>query len=119
MFVKAAESGRVRGSYLIGGVILAWLVYAVFVMNRSADRSLAIQCDNNLHQLRRSLTIAYTTSAPSVFPTAYQSLTDVPETVKMCPETKSPYAYNPQTGQIYCTTPGHPGAETAFPLNTR
>ena len=61
-------------------------------------------CESNLRQIRM-LIQSYQTDH-SCFPA---SLTELPDSIKIrsCPVSKADYDYNPTTGEIHCTCPGH------------
>jgi len=61
----------------------------------------------NLRELRMMIQMA-TDDRNGVFPS---SLTDVPDSIKVrtCPIGGQDYNYDPSTGKVSCTTPGHEG----------
>jgi hypothetical protein len=63
------------------------------------------QCRENLRELRMMIQMA-TDDRGSVFPA---TLTDVPDSIKVrtCPIGGQDYIYDPNTGKVYCNTPGH------------
>ena len=40
-------------------------------------------------------------------PPTLAALHGLPASMKACPASGTPYAYNPQTGEVHCVTPGH------------
>ena len=72
---------------------------------QSEKRGTAIDCMNNIAQLHTAI-IMYKDDN-NAFPA---KLEDLPAAVKICetcPETHKPYNYDPTTGEVSCSTPGH------------
>ncbi len=67
------------------------------------QRAKGVACENNLQQVRSA--IATYQAQNGGFPPDLQSLqVGVPLT---CPVGGEPYQYDPNTGQVHCTHPGH------------
>ncbi|MDM7461145.1 MAG: hypothetical protein P3X24_005780 [bacterium] len=64
----------------------------------------SVECRNNLSQIRQAIQIRTTTE--ETYPASLQEL-GLPETMLRCPVSGQPYQYDPTTGQVRCTTPGH------------
>ncbi|MHB9108262.1 MAG: hypothetical protein ACYDCO_14495 [Armatimonadota bacterium] len=75
------------------------------VPGRAVYKAQGERCQSNIGQLRLAIQMA-TDDRGGIFP---GSLTDVPESIKMraCPVGGQDYAYDPNTGKVWCTTPGH------------
>ena len=69
---------------------------------QAEDRAHDIDCQNMLRQVRASIQMAMqeTEQPPPAIPQ------DMARYAK-CPVSGQPYTYDPQTGQLHCTTPGH------------
>jgi prepilin-type N-terminal cleavage/methylation domain-containing protein len=70
---------------------------------RSIDKARSVECASNLRQLRAliQMHVAEHGQYPKKFnPGEHGSL-------GRCPVTNEPYEYDPQTGEIHCTTEGH------------
>lgn len=63
-------------------------------------------CRSNLQQLRQSLSIAHDTGGDEAWPQTLDE-THIGSQFYSCPMGKEPYQYNPQTGEVHCTHPGH------------
>ena len=70
------------------------------------DQGLGVECANNLRQIRMAIQMERDTGEEGL-PPSLQSLHGIPASMKQCPASHRPYVYNPQTGQVYCVTPGH------------
>jgi prepilin-type N-terminal cleavage/methylation domain-containing protein len=64
-------------------------------------------CANNLSQIRASLQIAQTNDENEKYPATLKALQGMPAEMLTCPEGHVPYQYDPNTGQVHCTQPGH------------
>jgi type II secretory pathway pseudopilin PulG len=69
---------------------------------QAQDRARDVECQSNLNQVRMRIKMDTDTGEPP--PPAIPA--DV-ASVSKCPPTQQPYSYDPQTGQVHCTTPGH------------
>jgi len=63
------------------------------------------QCASNLASARQAIE-AYKATSNGQLPSSLQELRLPPDALA-CPVSKQPYTYDPQTGQVQCTTPGH------------
>ena len=72
-------------------------------MGQALDKGHSVECMNNLNQLRQALQISYQENEK--YPPTLDGL-GVPG---KCPVSGQPYSYDPQTGTVKCTTPGHEG----------
>lgn len=66
----------------------------------------SFECQNNLRQLRQLIDMAKNDNAEGKYP---ESLAAMPESTKIsaCPVSREPYTYDPATGKVSCTCPGH------------
>jgi hypothetical protein len=71
---------------------------------QAVDRAKGVECRSMLGQVRASIEMAKadTGQPPPTIPS------DMAPYAK-CPQTGQPYAYDPATGRVACTTPGHEG----------
>ena len=131
---RRGEAGQASLVALLAGVViiglLAWLFlfrpsgretpgtkgteHAIVPSNkktlpgRAMDQGVAVECRNNLSQLRSAVQIDTDPVEGTVSP-SLQSLRGIPASMQVCPLSKRPYLYNPQTGQVACPTPVHRG----------
>ncbi|MEA3403322.1 MAG: prepilin-type N-terminal cleavage/methylation domain-containing protein [Armatimonadota bacterium] len=70
---------------------------------RSIDKAKSAQCASNLNQCRQLIEMYVIEHGeyPKKFNPGQQG------SIGTCPVSGKPYVYNPQTGEIHCTTPGH------------
>ncbi len=70
---------------------------------RSIQKAKSVECANNLNQLRQLIQIEVieTGEYPQQFNPGSQG------GIGTCPVSGKPYQYDPKTGRIWCTTPGH------------
>lgn len=80
------------------------------VLGQSLERGTEVDCKNNLAQIRNGITMDRTQSGETEPPPpTLQSLHSQgigPQMLK-CSVSQQPFQYNPQTGQVWCPTPGH------------
>lgn len=74
----------------------------------AANRAKGVQCQSNLRQIRLALQMAL--QGEEGRPPA--SLADlsaqgVTPDITRCPVSGQPYSYDPASGKVWCTTPGH------------
>jgi hypothetical protein len=67
------------------------------------QKARGMQCPENL-KLLRALLLDYEAEGKP-FPAKLRD--GGPGSVTRCPQTDLPYSYDPRTGQVWCTTPGH------------
>jgi prepilin-type N-terminal cleavage/methylation domain-containing protein len=60
-------------------------------------------CASNLQQQRAYLQMQYTDAEQ------YPAGLETQGGIDKCPDTGTAYSYDPQTGKVWCTTPGHEG----------
>lgn len=71
------------------------------------NAALAVQCRNNLQQVRLAIRMARPTGEESL-PASLQEL-HLPAEMLYCPVSRQPYWYDPQAGRVQCPTPTHEG----------
>jgi prepilin-type N-terminal cleavage/methylation domain-containing protein len=70
---------------------------------KSIEKAESVECMSNLNQIRQSVQMDTATGeAPPA-----RIDTGVTASVSKCPVSGKPYSYDPQTGKVWCTTPGH------------
>jgi hypothetical protein len=77
------------------------------VLGASMDQAKGVECQNNLSQIRQALNMDKMSGDEGGMPQTLAGLKGIPASMKVCPASGSPYVYNPQTGEVHCTTPGH------------
>ena len=120
-----------RGESILGMLVILVLIIVGFVLyfrlkppepgmrrpggptstyGQSLEKGKSTDCQNNLRQIRFAITMERTqggeTEAPPPTLQSLQSQNIGPQMLK-CPVQNQPYQYNPQTGQVWCPTPGH------------
>ena len=76
------------------------------IPGRAMQTAMGVQCKNNLDQLRMLIGTAKSENENGSYP---PSLDSIPEASRImsCPISHQPYVYDPMTGQVHCTFPGH------------
>jgi prepilin-type N-terminal cleavage/methylation domain-containing protein len=67
------------------------------------DKAVGVDCQNMLQQTRAGIQMAMIDNDDRPPPSIPN---DIAQWAK-CPETGQAYSYDPQTGRVWCTTPGH------------
>ena len=88
----SAGGGGVRGT---GGL-------AQTTPGAALEQARGVECQQNLRALRQEIA-AYRIDGER----APASLDEIRGAAKSCPVSGNPYAYDPATGTVRCTTPGH------------
>ena len=70
------------------------------IPGEAVDKAKGVECQNMLQQARAAIEMGKMDNEDR--PPA-----SLPPDVAKCPETGQPYSYDPQTGRVWCTTPGH------------
>lgn len=72
------------------------------------ERAQSVACQNNLQQIRYAITMYSQTNErpPATLAEAAQS-GGLSESMLKCDVSGKPYNYDPNTGKVWCTTPGH------------
>lgn len=68
---------------------------------QAIDRAKLVECASNLRNLRAEIEMFNAEHG------RYPEKFNPSGSVGTCPVSGKPYVYEPQTGRIYCTTPGH------------
>jgi len=70
---------------------------------RAMQKAESVECQSNLSQIRQNVMMeTQTGEAPPA-----RIDTGVTASISKCPVSGKPYGYDPQTGKVWCTTPGH------------
>lgn len=70
---------------------------------RAMEKGHEVECKSNLSQLRSGIAI----DTDPVDGTLPAKLPDLGSSLMRCPVSGKPYSYDPKTGEVHCTTPGH------------
>jgi len=70
---------------------------------KSIEKAESVGCQSNLSQIRQS--IQMDTAGGEAPPQRLD--TGVTASISKCPVSGQPYSYDPQSGRVWCTTPGH------------
>ena len=65
-----------------------------------------VECMSNLRSIRQSLQAGQAMDTDGKFPASLAEL-KLPGEILACPDSKRPFEYDPATGQVHCTQPGH------------
>ncbi|NPV47935.1 MAG: prepilin-type N-terminal cleavage/methylation domain-containing protein [Armatimonadetes bacterium] len=73
------------------------------IPGKAIQKAESVECQSNLSQIRQMVQMEVMDSEQ------YPARIDQGATasISKCPVSGKPYSYNPQTGQVWCTTPGH------------
>jgi type II secretory pathway pseudopilin PulG len=73
------------------------------------DQAKGVECQNNLSQLRQAIQMDRDSGGDESggAPPSLQAIHGIPSEMRVCPASGRPYAYDPRTGRVWCTTPGH------------
>lgn len=70
---------------------------------RAIEKAKSVECANNLRQLRMLIQTEMTVD--SDYPKKLNA--ENGGALTHCPVSGKPYSYDPRTGRVWCTTPGH------------
>lgn len=70
------------------------------------ERGQGVACMNNLQQIRMSLSISASGDEENR-PKSLAEIKGLPSEMLRCPVGGEPYQYDPKTGKVWCTHPGH------------
>jgi hypothetical protein len=79
-------------------------------LGQSMEKGTEVACMNNLRQIRAAISMEKLSDPESAAPPPNLTVLKrdgVTQDMLSCPVTHQPYQYNPATGQVWCTTPGH------------
>ena len=71
---------------------------------RAIRKARDTECQSNLNQLRQFIMMSQGTDGK--YPPSLASIQGT-EQIRECPVCHQPYSYDPETGQVKCTYPGH------------
>jgi hypothetical protein len=73
------------------------------------DQAKGVECQNNLSQLRQMIQMDRGSGDDEAggAPPSLQAVHGIPSEMRVCPASGRPYSYDPRTGRVWCTTPGH------------
>lgn len=71
------------------------------------ERAQGVDCMNNLRQIRYAIDMYKQSSEEGKAPLALSELREIPEEMTKCDVSGQPFTYDPSTGTVRCTTPGH------------
>lgn len=73
------------------------------IPGKAIQKAESVECQSNVNQIRQMIQM------DAVDTEQYPARIDQGATasISKCPVSGKPYSYNPQTGQVWCTTPGH------------
>ena len=69
------------------------------------ERAQGVDCANNLHQIRTAIDLYRQEKEKP--PASLQDLRGLSESMFKCSVSGTPLSYDPSTGRVWCTTPGH------------
>lgn len=79
------------------------------VPGQAVERGHDVECMSNLRSIRQAIEMhKVTEEAPPPNLSALSSAGIGPQQL-VCPVGKTPYQYDPSSGRVWCTTPGHEG----------
>jgi len=79
------------------------------VPGQAVERGHDVECMSNLRSIRQAIEMhKVTEEAPPPSLSALSSSGIGPQQLR-CPVSKAPYQYDPSSGRVWCTTPGHEG----------
>jgi len=70
---------------------------------KSIEKAESVECMSNLNQIRQS--VQMDTATGEAPPARIDA--GVTASISKCPVSGQPYGYDPQTGKVWCATPGH------------
>ncbi len=73
------------------------------IPGRSIQQAESLECRTNLSQLRNFVQMQMTTEGQ---PPAQLHDAGI-QSIRNCPVSGQPYSYDPQSGRVWCSTPGH------------
>ncbi|MFN7172560.1 MAG: prepilin-type N-terminal cleavage/methylation domain-containing protein [Fimbriimonadaceae bacterium] len=71
------------------------------------ESAIGVECQNNIRSVRQAIEMAKLNDIDSFAPPQTLEETRLGSNFYICPVGKQPYVYNPSTGQVSCTHPGH------------
>lgn len=78
------------------------------VLGKAYQKGVSPACQENLRQLRMMIDMAKQDDADGKYPESLSAISGAAQ-ISSCPIAKEPYTYDPATGKVSCTYPGHEG----------
>ncbi len=98
-------------------VVLSSITYSVMVGHSTGapagkahtpmERAKDVVCIEDLRSVRQSIEASHSSDADGKYPAALTDLRELSSELRICPEGKEPYQYDPTTGTVQCVHPGH------------
>lgn len=123
------ESGQVGLLALVVGVALIAIIAAVVwtkmghqqraqqpmplpttartVPGQALEQGSAVECISNLRSIRQAIEMSKATDEAPPPSLSALSSSGITPSMLSCPVSHRPYQYDPRTGRVWCTTPGH------------
>lgn len=76
------------------------------IPGKAVRKAVSMECQENLRQLRMMIDSDRFETEDGGYPQTLESMQGA-ASIDKCPVSGKPYDYNPETGQVHCTTPGH------------
>ena len=73
-------------------------------LGKAIQKGESVECRSNLNQFRQMIQMETMSSPEGSYPSALDRSWGLP---MKCPVSGYDYKYDPQTGQVWCPTPGH------------
>lgn len=73
------------------------------IPGKALQKAESVECQSNLNQVRQSVRMDMDSGGTPPADIA----TGATASVSKCPVSGQPYQYDPQSGRVWCTTPGH------------
>ncbi len=102
---------------ILGILLMVWLYYGtggrsgnvpgappVSRISETKQAAHSVECRNNLSQIRAAIQMRQ--GSDESLPASLNEL-GLPDSMLKCPVSGQPYQYDPSTGTVKCTTPGH------------
>ncbi len=70
---------------------------------KAIEKAHSVECQSNLQQIRQMIQMEAATGEG--FPARIDQ--GATASISRCPVSGQPYSYDPQTGRVWCSTPGH------------
>ena len=76
-------------------------------INAPIQQAHSVECQNNLQQIRNAITL-YSNENEQQYPPSLDAISGSMSKITFkCPISGNPYNYDPTTGKVSCSTPGH------------
>ena len=74
-------------------------------IHNSLESGKKTECQSNLQQLRSAIQMHK--DSEGTYPSSLSDLGPAMRSLESCPSSSQPYQYDPASGRVWCTTPGH------------